>query len=354
MRARPLASLGALAVAMAIASLVVAPVTAQTANPRTQTTKPTTKTSARTGTLPRTPDGQPDLQGVWDFRTVTPLERPGTFAGKAVLTDEEAAVFEKETAARTNADRRDDATQGLVNGAPGSADVARAYNQFWYDRGTRVVSTKRTSLVVDPPDGKIPPLTPEAEKRRIERAAARERPAAGPEDRSVAERCILGFNSGPPVVPGGYNQNLQLLQTRDYVVIVNEMVHNARIIPLDGRQHANIRQWVGDSRGRWEGKTLVVDTINFYDQTALGNSGPNMHLIERFTRVDDATLLYEFTVSDPTTWTRPWTAQVPMTKSEDSMFEYACHEGNYGMFGILNAARALEKGGAEAAKKSSK
>jgi hypothetical protein len=230
-----------------------------------------------------------------------------------------------------------------VNGAPASTDLALAYNDFWYDRGTKVVETRRTSLVIDPPDGRIPPLTPQAQARLDGRRAAGERPAVGPEDRSIAERCIMGFNSGPPIVPGGYNQNLQIFQTRDYVVILNEMVHNARIVPLDGRPVPDIRQWAGVSRGRWEGRTLVVETGRFHDVTAFRGSSPNLHLVERFTRVDPDTLLYEFTATDPTTWGRPWTAQIPMRMSDQPMFEYACHEGNYGMFGILEAARAVEE-----------
>jgi len=197
--------------------------------------------------------------------------------------------------------------------------------------------------VIDPPDGRIPPLTPEAQKRLEVRRQAAAQPAAGPEDRGIAERCIMGFNAGPPVVPGGYNQNLQIFQTPGYVVIVNEMVHNARIVPLTDRPLPNVRQWSGISRGRWEGRTLVIETKNFHHETAFRGSSPNLHLVERFTRADADTLVYEFTVQDPTTWTRPWTAQIPMRKSDQPMYEYACHEGNYGMFGILEAARAVEK-----------
>lgn len=302
-------------------------------------------TAVKNTGVPRLSDGRPNLQGIWDFRTVTPMERPSELAGKAVLTDEEAADFERQRVEANNADTNRDktASRGNVNGAPATADVALAYNDFWYDRGTKVVGTKRTSLVVDPPDGKIPQLTPGGKRRLEAQDAARERAAVGPEDRSVGERCILGFNSGPPIAPGGYNQNVQIFQAPGYVVLLNEMVHNARIVPLDGRSHGNIRQWVGDSRGRWEGDTLVVDTRNFHANTAFRGSGPNLHLTERFTRTDADTLVYEFTVDDATTWTRPFTVQIPMTKSEAPMFEYACHEGNYGMFGLLNAARAVEK-----------
>src|SRR5689334_17267797 len=286
---------------------------------------------------PRTPWGKPDLQGVWNYATITPLERPNELAGKQVLTEQEAAAFEKQTLERRNPDRRD-------GGA--AADVGRAYNRFWWDYGTKVVGTKRTSLIVDPPNGKIPPLTAEARKRVDARAAVLRKPPAGPEDRNLWERCILG-TAGPPIVPGPYNNNFQLFQTRDYVVILNEMIHDARIIPLDGRPHlpSHIRQWMGDSRGRWEGKTLVVDTTNFTGKTNFRGSGEGLHLVERFTRMDAGTLLYEFTVEDPASFTRPWKAAIPMTRTDDLIYEYACHESNYGMFNMLNAARAEEKGG---------
>lgn len=326
---------------LATSSFAAATIAAQTA------TKAPPAGESPSWVAPRTADGQPDLQGVWDFRTVTPMERPSEFADKAVLSDEEAETFEKQRAEATNADtNRDKTAGGLVNGAPATADVALAYNEFWYDRGTKVVGTKRTSLVTDPPDGKIPPLTPEAKLRLAEQQVARERPARGPEDRSVGERCIMGFNSGPPIVPGGYNQNMQIFQTRGNLAILNEMVHNVRMVPIDGSPHVGVRQWAGVSRGRWEGETLVVETKNFSGVTAFRGSSPNLHLTERFTRVADDTLLYEFTVDDPTTWTRPWTAQIPMRKSNDALYEYACHEGNYGMEGILSSARAMEKSSA--------
>jgi hypothetical protein len=285
----------------------------------------------------RTPEGQPDLQGVWSFATLTPLERPGQLAGKSVLTDQEAATFEKETLDRTNADRRPEGTD---------ADVALAYNNAWYDRGTKVVGTKQTSLVTDPPDGRIPALTPEGQKKADARADARRQrgPADGPEDRSLAERCLL-FGAGPPMVPGPYNNNVQLLQSRDHVVILNEMIHDARIVPLRGGPHlpAQIRRWQGDPRGHWEGDTLVVDTTNFSDRTNFRGADENLHLVERFKRIDADTLLYEFTVDDPTAFTTRWTGTIPMTRSAEPLYEYACHEGNYAMGGILRGARAQEK-----------
>jgi hypothetical protein len=285
--------------------------------------------------------GLPDLQGVWSFANLTPLQRPAEFAGKATLTEKEAADYARQLQERRNADRRD-------GGA--ATDVARAYNDYWYDYGKS--ASRQTSLIVDPPDGKLPPLTPEGQKRGEVRRAAATRPAWGPEDRSLGERCILGFNAGPPMLPSAYNNNVQIIQTRDTVVLLNEMVHNARIIPLDGRAHGTVRQWVGDSVGHWEGNTLVVDTVNFTDKGTAFQipTDENFHLIERFTRRDANTLIYEFTVNDPTVQTAPWTASVPMTKSDEPIYEYACHEGNYGMLGILQGARAEDKAAGEAGK----
>jgi hypothetical protein len=312
--------------------------------------------AGQTWTLPRTADGQPDLQGVWDFRTITPLERPVALGTKEFFTDEEAANFEKAENRRQDRDQIDPETGGLNYPAGGVVP----YNEFWYDRGDKIVGTKRTSLIVDPPNGRLPAMTPDGQKRADLRAAEQRetqlgRPHADSwEDRPLQERCIVGLNAGPPMTPGAYNNNFQLLQAAKYVVILNEMVHSARIVPLDGSPHGSIRQWKGDSRGHWEGNTLVVDTTNFKRETSLEGSSTNMHLIERFTRTDANTLLYEFTVDDPTMWTRPWTAVIPMSKSEDPIYEYACHEGNYAMASILAGARAAEKAAEEAAKKGSK
>ena len=291
---------------------------------------------------PRTPDGKPDLQGVWDFRTITPLERPDDLAGREFLTEEESAELEQQAVDRN--DRLDLPSVVRTEPLPVGGNVG-AYNNFWMDRGTRVVGNRRTSLIVDPADGKIPPLTPDGQDRKDATAAARQRAAHGPEDRSMGERCLLGFNAGPPMEPRAYNNNMQLFQTADYVVVLTEMVNDARIIPLDGRDHlaSDIRLWRGDSRGRWESETLVVETRNFDSRTAFSErqgSTPDMQLVERFTRVDANTLLYEFTVEDPETWTRPWRAKVSMVRSEAPVFEYACHERNYGMVGILAGARA--------------
>jgi hypothetical protein len=299
---------------------------------------------------PRTPDGRPDLQGVWSFATLTPLERPKELADKAVLTPEEAAAFVKLQMERQNRDNRS---------AQARQDIEGAYNNFWWDWGSDVIGTRRTSLIVDPPDGRIPPLTPEAQKRA---SGPRPRPATervalgavvdNPEDLGLSERCIVGFSSGPPILANAYNNNLQIVQTPSHFVIHTEMIHEARIVPLDKRPRlpAHMWQWLGDSRGRWEGETFVIETSNFTDKSSfsgnlIGRNGSTakMTLVEKFTRVADDTLLYEFTVSDPATWTRPWTVQLPMTRTSEQIFEYACHEGNYSMPGMLKGARAMEE-----------
>jgi len=281
-----------------------------------------------------------DLDGVWAFSTLTPLERTAEFAGKATFTPEEAAAFEKRTIERNDRDRRE--------GGSAEADLGGAYNEFWWERGTRVANVRGrllTSLVTDPPDGRIPALTADAQKRAADRAADRRaHPADDPENRSLGERCLM-FNAGPPMLPGPYNNYAQIFQMGSRVVILNEMIHDARLVPVDGSAHppAAIRRWQGDSRGRWDGATLVVDTTNFTDKTNFRGSGEQLHLVERFTRVDAKTLLYEFTVDDPATFTRPWSAALPMTKTTDRVFEYACHEGNYALADILRGARAEER-----------
>ena len=305
--------------------------------------------------VPRTPDGKPDLQGIWDFRTVTPMERPAEFANKPFLTEKEAADYERRITEQRNADsNRDESkktSRGQVNGTEITADVALAYNDFWWDRGTKVIGSRRTSLVIDPPDGKIPAMTPEARARVEKLEAARERPAEGPEDRSVGERCLLGFNAGPPFAPGGYNMNVQIVQTPKYVMLMNEMVHTARVIPMDSRPFPNLPQWIGTSHGRWEGDTLVIETKGFKGETSFRGSSPNLHLIEKFTRSDNDTLVYQFTATDPSTWVRPWTVEIPLRRTDDQIFEYACHEANYGMTNLLKGARAVD--GAAATKTTS-
>ncbi len=297
----------------------------------------------------RTPDGHPDISGVWDFRTVTPLERPEEFADQAFLSEEEVAAYAAERVRASNADldrearKLETTDRGQVNGTRESRDLALAYNDFWWDRGDSVVETRRTSLVVDPPNGRIPALTEAAEARAAERLSINQRPSWGPEDRPLGERCITGFNSGPPMLPAAYNMNVQIFQTADHVVILNEMVHNARIVPLDGSDHGAVPMWTGVSRGRWDGDTLVVETKNFLRETSFRNSSENLHLVERFRRMSDDVLLYSFTVTDPTTWTQPWSVELPMRRSDLPIFEYACHEGNYGMDGTLTGARAVER-----------
>ena len=297
-----------------------------------------TSGSAGAQTL-RTPDGQPDLQGIWSFATITPLERPADLAGKEFFTEQEAVEYEKQTRERNDKDRRD---------GPAEADVGRAYNDFWWDPGTKVVQTRRTSLVIDPKDGRIPPMTAAARERQAERQAAnREHEFDGPENRPLPERCLILQGAGPPITPTAYNNNTQIVQGPGYVAINIEMGHEVRIIPLDGRPHLadNIRQWKGDSRGHWEGDTLVVETTNLSNKSPFRGSSENMKLTERFRRLDSNTLLYQFTVDDPATWTKPWTVEIPITKTSGPVFEYACHEGNYGMLGALAGARAEEKQG---------
>ena len=314
-------------------------------------------------TAPMTPDGKPDLQGFWDFRTLTPLERPANVRDKAVLTEEEARALQSQAADR----RARAATSAEVRNAPreagGGARAVGGYNDFWLDFGDSVVGDRRTSLIVDPPDGRLPArqpgvfyqagslqedLPPQHPIRLLSTGAS----ADNPEDRGLAERCLVGFNSGPPMLPSGYNNHMQLVQTTDHILILNEMNHDARVIPLDRRSAppAGLPQWAGMSRGRWEGDTLVVTTTSFTDKTAsfapgvttaIG-TGTTLTLTERFRRVDANTLMYEFTVNDPATFARPFTAAVPMQKSDQPVFEYACHEGNYGLMSIMKGARMLE------------
>jgi len=321
-------AIGNLWAAATVAALLIAgPVSSQQVKP-----------SAKSFTPPRTPDGQPDMQGIWSNAILTPLERPADLKDKAFFTKEEASAYVKRTIEQNNKDKRD--------GSGTDADVARAYNDFWWDRGTGIAKTLRTSLIVDPLDGRIPALTPLAQKRAEQvKEARRLHPADGPEDRPVGERCILLNSAGPPMMPSAYNNNYQVVQTAQTFVILNEMIHDARVIPLDGRPHVpqNIRLWMGDSRGHWDGNTLVVDTTNFTGQTPFRGSGPNLHLTERFTRMDAETLLYEFTVDDPESFAKPWSAAIPSVRTTGPILEYACNEGNYGMTGLLSAARAEEK-----------
>ena len=278
-----------------------------------------------------------DLQGVWDFRSAIPFERPDELAGKATLSPEEASAFEQERVDAQNVDNWRDEN--------GRLPVSGGYNNFWYDRGTSIGEERRTALVVDPSDGKLPARSEAAQARGQERRALLGRDAHGPEDRGAFERCIMGFNSGPPMNPSAYNNNMQLFQTPDHVVILNEMVHDSRVIPLDGSTHLpnHVRQWKGDSRGHWDGNTLVVETRNFTGKTSVRGSGPDMRLVERFTRVDADTLRYEYTIADPASYAQPWSVRVDMRRSDSPLFEYACHEGNYGMENLLVSARARDR-----------
>lgn len=324
-------------------------------------------TATKTWTPPRTPWGDPDVQGVWNNSTLTPLERPRRLEGKEFFTEAEAAEATKQELQRINGDQRvGEARDDQDPATPdGRSDVGRAYNEFWRQRGTLL---RRTSLIVNPADGRIPPLTPEAQRKVAARAVvAAGEPPGGPadswEDRNLAERCIF-WAAGPPMLPTTYNANAQLFQTPEYVAILNEMIHDVRIIPLDGRPHIGpgIRQYVGDSRGRWDGNTLVIDTTNFTDKTHFRGTDPTnfkgsnetLHIVERFTRTDANTLNYEFTIEDPKTFTRPWTGAIPLQKTDDHIYEYACHEGNYGMFGILSGQRAEQKAAEKSATAGSK
>ena len=265
--------------------------------------------------VPRTPWGDPDVQGVWDNRTITPLERPREFAGQATLTAAEAAVYEALTAER------------------------RVNDRYYWDRGTKTVEDRRTALIVDPADGRVPALTPEGQQR-VE--AGRRQGVNSAEERNPSERCITRTL---PRLPGLYNNNFQILQAPGYVVILMEMIHHARVVPLDGRPQLadDIRQWNGDSRGHWEGDTLVIETTNFTGKTNFRGSAERLSLVERLTRVDAGTIDYQFTVSDPTTWVRPWTASIPLNRNAGPLYEYACHEGNDGLSGILQVNRNLER-----------
>jgi hypothetical protein len=293
--------------------------------------------------LPRTPDGHPDLQGIWDFRSATPLERPARFAGREFMTPEEVREYERLALAREDGRPPDD-----------SRSEQSVHPVWWLDYGKKVVKTARTSLIVDPADGRLPPQTPEGRERAAARRAdARSHgPADSYENRSLQERCIT---RGLPEVtlPGPYNNNLQIVQTPTYVMLQTEMIHEARIVPMDGRPHNSsaLRSWTGDPRGRWEGDTLVIDSTNFTDRTNFRGSGANLHLVERITRLDADTIEYRFTVEDPTTWTRPWTAAYPMIKTDGPIYEFACHEANYGLRDILSGARWEEKASEETAKK---
>jgi hypothetical protein len=270
---------------------------------------------------PRTSDGQPDLQGIWTNLTLTPLERPPELGAKAFFTPAEAQEYEKSV-------------------------PEREFVYAFRERG-KVVATLRTSLIIDPPDGRLPEMTPDGKKRAAQRALEmKQHGFDGPENRSPWERCIIATNNaGPPMMPTFNNSNYQIVQGRGYVVILSEQIHDARVIPLDGRAHlpANVHQWMGNSTGRWEGDTLVVETTNFDPRTHYAGTGEGLKLTERFKRTAPDIILYEFIVDDPTTYTRPWTVQYAFVTTDGPLFEYACHEGNYAMKNLLSGARSEEK-----------
>jgi len=268
-----------------------------------------------------------DFSGVWNYATMTPLERPAAFAERETLTPEEAARYERQTIER----------QENTNNTAGPD---------WWDPGTRHLTNRRTSLIVDPPNGRLPPLTAAAQAKAAARAQQRRQRALpdGPEDLALNERCLSWAVAGPPMLPGVYNNNVEFVITKDALVIHNEMIHEARIVPIDGRPHGTLRRWMGDSRGRWDGDTLLVDTINFLPQVSVRGSDENLHLVERFTRTGAGTIEYQITMDDPTVWTTPWTARFPMNRVNDRIYEYACHEGNFrSVQGILLGARAQER-----------
>ena len=307
-------------------------------------------------TLPRTADGHPDLQGLWTTQTFTPLQRPEHLGDKEFFTAEEAAELNQQL----TAEGVDPLAGNVINLADAEEREERLYqdnrdasyvhydNQIWLRTPVpKGLSTRRTSLITDPPNGRIPPLTPEAETRRAAEREARRQPGAfdGHERRPFSERCIVWPHNGPPMLPPAYNDIHQILQTPDHVVVFTELTNNSpRIIPLDDSPHISerIRQFPGDSRARWEGDTLVVETQGFNDKTRFQGSTGALHVVERFTRVSEDTIRYEFTVDDPTTWTRPWSAEIPMVKTEGPMYEYACHEGNHDIRHILEIYRNLE------------
>ena len=321
----------------ALAAMLAAPLPGQT--PKAATPPPKAR-----GAVPRTPDGHPDLQGIWTNATITPMERPAALAGKHTLTDAEAKAIEKNSAEELA--KVDGASEAPLLAAAGSNGTG-GYNVLFIDRGSefaRVDGVKRSSLIVDPPDGKVPPITPEA-RQRAATSMMRNARFESVGQRPLAERCLLGFGStsGPPMLPVLYNNNYQIVQTPGQVMILVEMVHDARIVRMNGTHPAkDIRFWLGDSIGHWEGDTLVVDTTNFRDEVNFRGASENLHIIERFTRTDANTILYRVTIDDPTTFSKIWQLEYPFVATQGPIYEYACHEGNYAMTDILGGARKVD------------
>ena len=370
---------GALAAATMLCTTLLGAQTAKAPAPKAPARTPAKAAPARTATtLPRTPDGHPDLQGKYDVATITPIERPAEAGGRLVITNEEAAAAE---AYEVQREAKDAAPSSGDRAAPpaGGERVATktwleqveqfagggtgGYNRFWIDQNRQMISIdgqKRSSIVIDPADGKVPPMKPEARQRNARLRAAAVDPSAseaaassgppgafdGPESRPLAERCLLGFSStaGPPTLPNYFYNNLkQIVQTKDTVTILNEMVHDARVIRIGGKHlPSNIRRWMGDSIGWWEGDTLVIDTTNFTSKTQFNGSGDQLHVVERIRRADANTLVYRFTIEDPSTWDRSWTGEYPWRATKENLYEYACHEGNYAMTNMLKGARLKE------------
>ena len=300
-------------------------------------------------TMPmRTPDGQPDVSGTFTFRTLTPMQRPEQFEGRETLSPEEAAAFEASERRRQNRDLFDPETgQPSAGYQPRAEGGVLSYNEFWYERGIELTSDKRTSLIVDPPNGRFPPQTEAARMAARERRAYEEEHRYDSyENRDFGDRCMMQSRSGPPMRSGAYNNNVMVFQTPGYVAILNEMVRQARVIPIVDTAKPAFPQLAGVSRGHWEGETLVIETTQFRGRQN-GGTGPNMHLVERLTRLDPDTVAYEYTVTDPTVYTAPYTVMMPFRRTDGPIFEYACHEGNIGLYGILAGARNLERLGRE-------
>ena len=296
-------------------------------------------TLAQTAEMPRTEHGDPDFQGFYTFRTITPLNRPPELADKEILTSEEAAAWEDFENKRQNRDLIVDSVGGA-----GYPPGVISYNEFWYERGSETIASRRTSLVYDPPNGRIPEANAAGKARR---AAYREMifNSAGPEGRTTVDRCLTGFIGGPPMIPGSYNNNMQLVQTKDHVMILNEMVHSARIIPLNAEASGKQAKWEGESVGYWDGDELVVKTANFYHTYNLRGMSEQAEIVERFRYIEEGLLEYDFTVTDPLSWDESWSARVPLRHSADPVYEYACHEGNHGLIGILAGWRRYESMG---------
>ena len=309
------------------------------------------KADKQTWTPPRTADGHPDLQGFWANNNATPLERPKALAGREFLTDQEVATLKKKASEMFFKGQGDAAfgdtlyetvlanVNGTKSGFKSTDGETGDYSSVWNDERDW---DNRTSLITDPPDGRLPPMTPEGQKRRDANTEARRRPAAGPQDRALQERCIT---YGSPQLIAGYQSYYQIVQTPKSVVVMTEMIHDARPIPLDAGPHLPpaVHQWFGDSRGHWEGDTLVVDTTNYKPESFMSISSDKLHVIERFSRTGPDTLQYAITIDDPGTWTKPWSLMIPLKRSPKPVYEYACHEGNIGMVGILAGARAEER-----------